>query len=161
METNATRMCALIVGLPAVAVLGVEDQLGEPLRVHVETTAATAGCAGCGTRAWLKGRRPVELVDLAAFGRPSVLAWHKRRWRCPEPACEIGSWTEQNPTIAAPRARVTDRAGRWMCQISAAMENGVPYRVDGRQGVFFDWDGVRVVINEAQPWRSSAWYPGR
>jgi transposase len=113
-ETNATRMCALIVGLPAISVLGVEDQTGEPLRIHIETTATVTGCAVCGTRAWAKGRRPVELVDLAAFGRPTVLVWHKRRWRCPEPACEAGSWTEQSPEIAAPRARVTDRAGRWM-----------------------------------------------
>ena len=116
METNATGMCALIVGLPAISVLGVEDEPGEPLRIHVETTAAVTGCAACGTRAWAKGRRPVELVDLPAFGRPAVLVWHKRRWRCPEPACEIGTFTEQSPAIAAPRSRVTDRAGRWMCR---------------------------------------------
>ena len=114
METNATRMCALLVGLPAIAVVGVEDDPGEALRVHVETTATVMGCAGCGTRAWLKDQRPVALVDLPAFGRPAVLVWHKRRWRCPEPACEVGSFTEQQPEIAAPRAGCTDRAGRWM-----------------------------------------------
>ena len=97
METNATRMCALLVGLPAIAVVGVEDDDGEALRVHVETTATVVGCAGCGTRAWLKDQRPVTLVDLPAFGRPAVLVWHKRRWRCPEPACEVGSFTEHNP----------------------------------------------------------------
>ena len=36
METNATRMCALFVGLPDVTVLGVDDQPGRPIRVHVE-----------------------------------------------------------------------------------------------------------------------------
>ena len=70
-ETNATRMCALLVGLPDVNVIGVEDDGRQPLRVHVETTTAIAGCAGCGTKAWSKGRRRVELVDLAAFGRPA------------------------------------------------------------------------------------------
>ena len=116
MESDATRMCALIVGLPAITVLGVEDEPGDPLRVHVETTAALMGCAGCGTRAWLKDRRPVVLVDLPVFGRPAVLVWHKhkRRWRCPEPSCEVGTFTEQCPAIAAPRAGVTARAGRWM-----------------------------------------------
>ena len=114
METNATRMCALLVGLPAINVRGVEDEPGEPLRVHVETVVGVVGCAGCGTRAWLKDRRPVCLVDLPAFGRPALLVWHKRRWHCPEAACEVGTFTEQAPAIAAPRAGVTDRAGRWM-----------------------------------------------
>ena len=114
METNATRMCALLVGLPDIDVRGVEDDPPEPLRVHIETASRVVGCAGCGTRAWLKDRRPVALVDLAAFGRPAVLVWHKRRWRCPESSCEIGTFTEQQPAIAAARAGVTDRAGRWM-----------------------------------------------
>lgn len=116
METDPTRMCALIVGLPEVNVLGVEDEPGEPLRIHVETVTAVMGCAACGTRAWLKDQRPVTLVDLAAFGRPAVLVWHKRRWRCPEPGCEVKTFTEQQPEIAAARAGVTDRAGRWMCR---------------------------------------------
>lgn len=115
METNATRMCALLVGLPDVNVIGIEDDDGQPLRVHVETTTVIAGCAECGTRAWSKGRRRVELVDLAAFGRPAVLVWHKRRWCCPDASCEIATFTEAQPAIAAARAGVTDRAGRWMC----------------------------------------------
>jgi transposase len=117
-ETDATRMCALLVGLPDVNVVGVEDREGLPLRVHVETVVSIAGCAGCGSRAWSKGRRPVALVDLAAFGRPAVLVWHKRRWICPERSCEMGTFTEVQPSIAAARAGVTDRAGRWMtCQV--------------------------------------------
>ena len=56
METNATRMCATVVGLPEIKVLGVEhDDPGEPLRVHVETIAEFEGCGGCGTRAQGKG----------------------------------------------------------------------------------------------------------
>jgi transposase len=109
-------MCALLVGLPDVNVIGVEDDGARPLRVHVETTAAIAGCAGCGTRAWSKGRRPVVLVDLPAFGRPAQLVWHKRRWRCPDRSCGTGTFTEGQPAIAAARAGVTDRAGRWMCR---------------------------------------------
>ena len=114
METNATRMCALLVGLPDINVLGVEDEPTEPLRVHIETEPGVVGCAGCGTRAWLKDQRPATLVDLAAFGRPAVLVWHKRRWRCPDRSCETGTFTEQCTAIAAGRAGVTDRAGRWM-----------------------------------------------
>ncbi len=115
METDATRMCALLVGLPDVNVRGVDDtDPTAPLRVHIETTAEMAGCSSCGTRARLKDRRPVALVDLAAFGRPAVLVWHKRRWCCPDADCEVKTFTETAPRIAAPRARVSDRAGRWM-----------------------------------------------
>lgn len=72
METDATRMYALLVGLPDVNVnvIGVADIEGQLLQVHVETIATVVGCAGCGTRAWSKGRRQVELVDLPSFGRP-------------------------------------------------------------------------------------------
>lgn len=116
METDATRMCALLVGLPDVNVLAVEDDdPSTPLRVHVETTTELVGCAGCGTPARVKDRRTVAQVDLPAFGRPAVLVWHKRRWSCPDDDCEIGTFTEIDKRIAAPRARVTDRAGRWVC----------------------------------------------
>lgn len=115
METDATRMCALLVGLPDVNVLAVDDtNASTALRIHVETVAKIVGCVECGTRARVKDRRRVDLVDLAAFGRPAVLVWHKRRWCCPEPDCEVKTFTETDPRIAAPRARVTDRAGRWM-----------------------------------------------
>jgi len=114
-ETDATRMCALLVGLPDVNVLAVDDtNPTSPLRVHVETTVDTVGCTSCGTRVRLKDRRQVALVDLAAFGRPAVLVWHKRRWVCPDRDCETKSFTETDARIAAVRARVTDRAGRWM-----------------------------------------------
>ena len=104
----------MLVGLPDVTVLGVEDQPGRPLRVHVETTAEVVDCAGCGTRAWVKDRPTVALVDLPAFGRPAMLVWRKRRWRCPERGCGVGTWTEAHTEIAPARAAMTDRAGRWV-----------------------------------------------
>jgi transposase len=112
-ETNATRMCALLVGLPDVTVLAVDDQPGEPIRVHVEFREGRPACPGCGTRAWVKDRPVIELVDLPCFGRPARLVWHKHRWRCPAPVCPAGSWTGQHPRIGAPRLATTDRAGRW------------------------------------------------
>lgn len=142
METNATRMCALLVGLPAITVIGVENDDGLPLRVHVETVAGVTGCSGCGTRGWLKDQRPVELVDLPAFGRPALLVWHKRRWRCPERSCEVGTWTEQQPEIAAARAGFTDRAGRWM---TAQVGHGRPVSaVAGELGC--DWHTVMDAV---------------
>ncbi len=46
MERDAARMCALLVSLPAVDVIGVE--LNVPIRVHVETASDRPNCDGCG-----------------------------------------------------------------------------------------------------------------
>ena len=113
METNPTRVCELIVGLPAVRVLGVEDEPGEPLAVHVETRGARPSCPRCAGGVWFKDADVVVLVDLPAFGRPTRLLWHKRRWSCPASVCRVGSFTEQAATIAPTRGVLTDRASRW------------------------------------------------
>lgn len=113
MEIDPTRICQLLVGLPAVKILGVCDELAEPLLVHVETDSERPCCAVCGVRVWSKGRPVVELVDLPAFGRPTRLMWHKRRWECSDRGCSAGSFTETVPAISSARLLMTDRAGRW------------------------------------------------
>ncbi len=114
MELDPIRMCALVVCLRDVVVVGVVDQVTRPLQVHVETARALTGCRMCGSVARVKDRCVVTLVDLPAFGRAAVLMWHKRRWLCPDADCTMCTRTEQVPTIAPTRARVTDRAGRWV-----------------------------------------------
>jgi transposase len=109
LETDPTRMCALLVGLRAVRVLGV-GRWPHWLRITIETTAARPNCAVCDTSAHGHGRRDVTLVDLPAFGRPTRLVWSKRRWRCP--SCRR-SWTETDPSIGSSRCALTARAGRW------------------------------------------------
>jgi hypothetical protein len=47
-ESNPFRICELLVGLPAVSVLGVVSRENEPLRVHVERVEPVAGCPVCG-----------------------------------------------------------------------------------------------------------------
>ncbi len=113
MEVDPTRMCELLVGLGDVEVLGVDDETAEPLRVHIRRRAPRPVCGGCGGLLWSNGEREVELVDLPAFGRPVVLVWHKRRWRCASRVCESGTVTEQDPEVAPPREKLTTRAGRW------------------------------------------------
>jgi transposase len=108
-------MCELLVGLPAVNVLAV-DERRDAVVVHVEFRADPPACDACGTRAWVKDRPEVELVDLPCFGRPARLVWHKHRWRCADPDCEMSTWTAQNPAIAPARGAMTDRAGRWACE---------------------------------------------
>ena len=113
MIVDPTRVCELLVGLGDVTVLGVDDDPGEPVRVHVETRAGRPRCPGCSGPVWVKDQRPVELVDLAVFGRPVRLVWHKRRWSCPSAGCATGTFTETAGRIAAARLAMTDRAGRW------------------------------------------------
>ena len=88
METDPTRVCALVVGLSNVTIRGVGEW---PLwlRIEIETGADRPVCAGCGTPAWDHGQREVLLVDLPVFGRPTRLAWLKQRWRCPSPSCVV------------------------------------------------------------------------
>ncbi|HMK63664.1 MAG TPA: ISL3 family transposase [Acidimicrobiales bacterium] len=114
METNPTRMCELFVGLPDVKVLGMFGRTGEPISVHVATLAERPGCPTCGVLARVKDRDQVVLVDLPSYGRAMRLVWHKVRWCCPDPDCPMGSWTEEDRRIAAPRMSITDRAGRWV-----------------------------------------------
>ena len=115
METDATRMCQLLVGLPTVTVLGVIDEdLSVPIQVVIETLVETPErCSQCSSAARVKDRDPVLLTDLPAFGRPARLLWRKRRWACVQVSCPVGSWTELAPRIAASRLGLTDRAGRW------------------------------------------------
>jgi transposase len=114
-EVDPTRLCELLVGLPAVNVLGIDDRRADAVVVHVELRVEPPPCPGCARRAWVKDRPAVELVDLACFGRPARLVWHKHRWCCPDDACAVVSWTGEDARIAPARAAMTDRAGRWSC----------------------------------------------
>jgi transposase len=109
-------MCELLVGLPDVHILGVDDDVNGFVCIYIESRAQRPGCAHCGVFAQVKDRSAVELVDLPCFGRPARLIWHKCRWRCPEPSCPVGSWTEEDHRIGAPRMAISDRAGRWVTE---------------------------------------------
>jgi transposase len=89
-EVDPKRMCELLVGLPAVHVLGVDDKRVDTVVVHIESCSGRPACPGCGMAAWVKDRPMVELVDLPCFGRPARLVWHKHRWCCRDGACRVG-----------------------------------------------------------------------
>jgi hypothetical protein len=76
----------------------------------VESTASVVASSACGSRARSKGRRRVRVRDLPAGRRRVVVVWCKRIWRCPDPDCAVGSWTEHSSEIG-PRAPMTRRAG--------------------------------------------------
>ena len=111
-SVDPARICEILVGLPEVNVLGVDDS-GLLLEIHVECRTSRPACRECGVRAHLKDQRVVTLVDLPCFGKCTRLIWHKRRWQCPDTDCTNGSWTEEDDRIAGSRLGMTDRAGRW------------------------------------------------
>lgn len=55
----------------------------------------------------------MRLIDTPCFGRPVEIWWRKRVWCCVEPACATGAFTEQDDTVARPRALLTTRACWW------------------------------------------------
>ena len=103
----------MIVGLgPGVAVTDVRGGRGGPLVVGVELVGRPC-CGGCGGKVHRHGAAKVSLADLPAFGRPVRLVWNKRRWLCPDGACAVRTFTDQDSAVALPRARMTSRAARW------------------------------------------------
>jgi transposase len=109
-SASATRL----LDLDGFQVFAVEVVDGE-WQLVVQTTATLVGCRSCGVRATLHGRRTVRVRDLPAGGRPVVLWWRKRIWRCAEPACRVRTWTEQAAAIR-PRAVLTERARAEACR---------------------------------------------
>lgn len=105
--------CDLLVGLGRLHVTCVEfDGLGL-LTVRVESPPEPMGCTRCGVVAHSHGRREVILVDAPCFDRSVRLVWRKRTWRCVEPECPMGVFTEQDEGIASLRALLTTRACWW------------------------------------------------
>jgi hypothetical protein len=102
-------MCALLVGLPHVVVVGVADWPWW-LRVTITIDGERPVCA-CGGVVHRRGVREVVLVDLAVFGRPARLVWRKQRWRCN--GCGR-CWCDDDPEIATARCSLTTWAARWM-----------------------------------------------
>ena len=149
MEREGSAAAAML-GLPGFVVLAVSEVDGE-LEQAIETTVDLVGCPECGAVAQLHDRRPCWVRDLPAGGRPVILVWVKRVWRCPHALCPKRTWTETSSVIA-PRASLTERARaeicrrvgqdgasvaavardfgiRWRTAMAAVVEHGTP-RVD-------------------------------
>ncbi len=102
MGFEVSESAVALVGMHGFRLLAAVEVDGE-LHQLVETTATVVGCPGCGTRAVSKGRRKVRVRDLPAGGRRAVTVWWKRIWRCPDPDCDVATWTEQSQAIGPGR----------------------------------------------------------
>jgi transposase len=116
---GATRL----LGMPGF-VAGVQELVDGEWVIYVETDKASTGCPACGVVATAHGRRRVVVRDLPVAGRPVVLLWAKRIWRCGDPDCEKKTWTETSEAISA-RAVLTERARAEICRRVGAEEDSV------------------------------------
>ena len=114
MGQHSSASGSALLGLDGFQLVSAEIVDGE-WQLEVQTLATVIGCGGCGVPATPHGRRTVQVRDLPIGGRPVVLLWRKRIWRCREPACGVRTWTERAATIR-PRAVLTERARAEACR---------------------------------------------
>ncbi len=120
---HGSEGASALLGMPGFVVRAHVEVDGE-LWLAVETEPVVVGCPGCGTRAIGHGRRRVRVRDLPVAGRPVVLEWAKRIWRCPDPDCPVDTWSETTEAIR-PRSVLTERARAEICRRVGAEEDSV------------------------------------
>ena len=147
MAGEDSALGVLVLGLDGFRLVAATDDDGE-LLMGVETDASWAACSTCGTRAKSKGRRKSMVRDLPVGGRPVVLVWFKRRWRCPEADCGVKSWTETSPRFAL---------GRFCLGGSARVGRGRGARV---RGGLVDGDGRRATVRRTVGGRAAGFAAG-
>lgn len=147
MSVEATVLPAAMLGISGLVVLAAGEYGGE-LELLVETSESVTGCPRCGVVAVAHGRREHLVRDIPSAGRPVLLVWRKRLWRCAEPACPQRTWSERHPQVA-PRAALTERARRWACE-QVGRDGHTVEAVADRLGV--GWNTVmRAVKAYGQP----------
>lgn len=120
---NGSQGATALVGM-AGFVVGAQELIDGEWWLYVETTADLVGCRGCGTRAVGHGRARTPVRDLPIAGRPTVLVFARRRWRCPDVDCEVNTWSERVDAIA-PRASLTRRVRERMALMVNAQDNSI------------------------------------
>jgi transposase len=111
--SDATGVAEVMLGLPGFRVLDAVEVDCE-LVLTVETIPQVIRCPGCTGAGVVHDRAQVEYRDLPAFGRPVRLCWRKRRYRCPDPRCDLRTWTEVREELAG-RCLLTRRAAVECC----------------------------------------------
>ncbi|HVA43043.1 MAG TPA: ISL3 family transposase [Acidimicrobiales bacterium] len=110
--TNGNTGATALLGMDGFEVLAMTEEAGEVF-ISVQTRPAPVGCGACGTRAVGHGRTRIQIRDLPAGGRPVRLVWAKRRWSCPEAACETKTFSEDSALV---EDCLTTRAAKDICR---------------------------------------------
>ncbi len=148
MDDDVTALPARMLGLDGFEVLAAGEVGGE-LELLVQTTDTLTGCPGCGVVATAHGRRDHLVRDIPSAGRPVLLVWRKRLWRCGEPSCPTVTWSEVHPQVRR-RAALTERARRWACE-QVGRDGLTVEAVRERLGV--GWNTVIGAVSVRRPQR--------
>ena len=145
--SDGIGLAEVLLGLPGFRVLDVVEHEVEVV-ITIESTVTWSHCRTCGGRAEPQDRMPVDIRDLACFGRPARLVWIKRRWRCRESRCSARTWTETSDHVDA-QAVLTRRAGVEACR--QVGENARPVsQLADELGVCW-WTIMNAVIEHGTP----------
>ena len=145
--SDGTGLAEALLGLAGFRVLEVSETPAE-LVVVIETIVEAEGCTGCGSRAVAHERRSTAIRDLPCFGRPARLVWRKRRWRCPEAACDRKTWSETSVHLDA-QVVLTRRAGAEACRQVGELARPVS-QVAEEFGVCW-WTVMNAVVEHGTP----------
>ncbi|KAA8720419.1 transposase family protein [Corynebacterium spheniscorum] len=107
-----TAILRYLVSLKDINVLAYH-RTGPSQAIEIEQALDDPRCEQCGDRAYIKDRPKVRYIDLPVFGRPMSLLWRKHRLYCPNPDCQVTTWTNQDKRIASVNAKLTTRAAKW------------------------------------------------
>ncbi|HCX85995.1 MAG TPA: ISL3 family transposase [Micrococcales bacterium] len=105
--------CDLLLGLGDVVHVEGVERSDAVIVVVVSTPWQLTGCPDCGVLAPSRGRRVRRLHDVPHGQVRVELVWRQRVWRCPDPGCARGTFTEQVPELVRARGSVTTRAVAW------------------------------------------------
>jgi transposase len=128
-----TEISQVLLGLAGFEVIDAGEVGGE-LHVQIQTVPERVGCPECGVVAVGHGRLRVRQRDLPMGGRPTVLIWRKRRWRCPAQTCARRTWTETRSALPSRRV-LTGRAAAEVATLIAASTGTSVAAVAARFGV--------------------------
>ncbi|GAA3626587.1 hypothetical protein GCM10022419_135070 [Nonomuraea rosea] len=130
--------CCLRMFFPHLVELLVEEVLdhGDYVLVTAHIGGGPAACRACGTASSrIHGRYRRLLRDLAAAGRPVLIALTVRRLTCQNPACPVRTFAEPVPGLTQCHARRTDLLRRLLELIALALAGRAASRLLARLGI--------------------------